>query len=268
MSKFNINAFDFKTTKEYKSALNAFNIGSMFSVGSDSKTVKGEKLGFNTAILYLMPELSLCPMSKRAGCFDACLVSAGRGKFNSVKQARTNKTKLFKENPSLFFSALIFEIKKLKKKYGNTLVIRLNGTSDIPFELYHINYKGEQYDNIFNLFDDVQFYDYSKRANRLNNGIIGKTKNYHLTLSYSESSASYSRMILTAAKRFNANFAVVFKGALPSEYKGFPVINGDDTDLRFLDDNDQPYIIGLKAKGDAKKDATGFVVDSNIIAKV
>jgi hypothetical protein len=55
----------------------------------------------------------------------------------------------------------------------------------------------------------------------------------------------------------NMNVTVVFN-KIPESYKGKPVYNADDTDLRFLDP--KGVVLGLKAKGRAKKDTTGFVV--------
>jgi hypothetical protein len=57
--------------------------------------------------------------------------------------------------------------------------------------------------------------------------------------------------------------AVVFrdKNKIPATFKGMPVIDGDKDDLRFLDPNDQPYVVALYAKGQAKKDYSGFVID-------
>ena len=44
-----------------------------------------------------------------------------------------------------------------------------------------------------------------------------------------------------------------------------PVINGDKTDMRFKDP--VGVIVGLKAKGKARKDTSGFVIDvDNAIA--
>ena len=256
----------FNTQKALKLALKAFNVGSMLSVGSDAKTVKGEKMGFTTGILYLIPDLELCPNSKRAGCYEGCLVSSGRGSFNNVKQARTNRTNLYKNDKGLFFGAIIDEIERLHLKHGNKLVIRLNGTSDISFENMPINYKGTIYDNIFKLFPNVQYYDYTKKYNRLNNPILKGINNYHLTLSYSGSNPSYANSVLDYANKYGNNIAVVFRDkSLPGSFKGIRVKNGDDTDLRFLDnekDDSNVYIIGLFAKGKAKKDASGFVQDS------
>ena len=60
------------------------------------------------------------------------------------------------------------------------------------------------------------------------------------------------------------NVAVVFRDKIPKSYKGYEVIDGDDSDLRFLDKFkswETGGIVGLKAKGPAKKDKSGFVVD-------
>jgi hypothetical protein len=252
-----VNAIEFKTVKAKSEALKGFGIGSMFSVGADAKTVKGEKLGFDTAILYMLPNDKLCPAAKIAGCRDACLVSAGRGAFNSVKTARHNKTELFNKSPETFYGALITEIKQLTRTKGESLVIRLNGTSDIDYENQPIKYKGKTYSNIFALFPAVKFYDYTKRVSRLNR--IAEIGNYHITLSYSEARQSYANSILRAAKAYKVNAAVVFKGQAPNKFKSLPVTDGDESDLRFLDEI-SGGIVALKAKGKAKQDKSGFVI--------
>jgi 3-hydroxyacyl-CoA dehydrogenase len=52
---------------------------------------------------------------------------------------------------------------------------------------------------------------------------------------------------------------VVFNGDMPSIFKGMKVIDGDKTDMRFLDKSNR--VIGLKAKGKARKDTSGFVIN-------
>ena len=80
--------------------------------------------------------------------------------------------------------------------------------------------------------------------------------NYSLTYSRSEESTDTDCLFLTGN---NQNVAVVFRGPeLPSEYLGIPVIDGDKSDLRFTDP--KGVIVGLLAKGKAKKDTSGFVV--------
>lgn len=225
----------------------------LLSVNADTKTIKSNKAGFLTGILYLAPYdlsgVNLCPFAKVAECHVACLNTAGRGVFNNVKEARLRKAKLFNENKPEFFAQLIDDINKLKrqaKKKNLQAVVRLNGTSDIEWE--KIKVAGEY--TIFNLFPDLQFYDYTKNPNRKN-----LPSNYDLTFSYSgvDSFIKFNRQALAN----NMRVATVFK-IIPSEFLGRQVINGDDHDARFIEDKN--LVIGLKAKGKARYDKTGFVV--------
>ena len=133
----------------------------LLSIDTNAKTVKGQKEGFITAILYLAPHKlsgkNLCPHATE-GCAASCLFSAGRGKFSNVQKARLNKSKLFLNNPNSFVLQLGDEITKLVRKYGKQLVIRLNGTSDINWE----NFRVFDHKNIFEKFSFIQFYDYTK----------------------------------------------------------------------------------------------------------
>ncbi len=224
----------------------------LLSVNADTKTIKSNKAGFLTGILYLAPYdlsgVNLCPFAKVAECHVACLNTAGRGVFNNVKSARLRKAKLFNDNRGEFMAQLIEDINKLKrqaKKKNMQAVVRLNGTSDIEWEKIML---GEF--NIFGLFPDLQFYDYTKNPNRKN-----LPANYDLTFSYSgvESFIKFNRQALSN----NMRIATVFK-IMPSEFLGRQVINGDDHDARFIEDKN--LVIGLKAKGKARQDKTGFVV--------
>ena len=216
------------------------------------KTSKGEKLGILTGILYLAPAkisgYEVCPR-RSEGCTKACLFTAGMGAFSNVQQARINKTKLFFEQREEFMNQLrkdIAALIKKAKKMNMTPAVRLNGTSDIEWTRF----------GIMEEFPDLQWYDYTKVLNRLEKEI---PKNYHITFSKNESNDAECE----AALKLGANVAVVFntkKGeALPETWKGFPVFDGDDTDARFLDPKGG-YVIGLRAKGQAKKDKTNFVV--------
>jgi hypothetical protein len=216
------------------------------------KTTKGEKLGVLTGILYLAPAkisgYEVC--SKRSvGCTAGCLYTAGMGAFSNVQLARINKTKAFFENRDTFLSQLRADIKALvkkAKKLNMTPAIRLNGTSDLEWTRF----------GIMSEFPEVQFYDYTKVLNRLSKDI---PTNYHLTFSQSESNA----FEVVTALNSGYNAAVVFsvkKGEeMIKEWNGFPVHDGDDTDLRFMDPKGG-YVIGLRAKGKAKKDTSGFVI--------
>jgi hypothetical protein len=224
----------------------------LLSVNADTKTIKSNKAGFLTGILYLAPYdlsgVNLCPFAKVAECHVACLNTAGRGNFSNVKSARLRKAKLFNDNRGEFMAQLIDDINKLKrqaKRQNLQAVVRLNGTSDIEWE----NIRVGEY-TIFDLFPDLQFYDYTKNPNRKN-----LPSNYDLTFSYSgvESFIKFNRQALSN----NMRIATVFK-IMPSEFLGRQVINGDDHDARFIEDKN--LVIGLKAKGKARYDKTGFVV--------
>jgi len=224
----------------------------LLSIGLDAKTVKGEKMGWTTAILYLAPftmnskGINLCPHASE-GCASACLFTAGRGSFSNVMNSRINKTEYFTHNRQGFLAQLRTEIEKLRKKHGESLAIRLNGTSDIRWEKFKIDGL-----SLMETFPDVQFYDYTKNPKRFNN----LPENYSLTFSRSESNEESA---LSLVSQGIANSAIVFD-RIPETYKDLPVYNGDDTDLRFLDP--KGVIVGLKAKGKARKDLSGFVVNA------
>jgi hypothetical protein len=227
----------------------------LLSVSTDAKTTKGESLGFLTGILYLAPatttKWNTCSMAKVAQCDKACLYTAGRGAMNSVQQARIRKTEWFFTDRQSFMQQLVVDIDKLffkAKRMGLTPLVRLNGTSDIQWESIPIN----GYKNIFEAFPDVQFYDYTKIANRTD-----LPANYDLTFSYS--GVEGFQPFVTKALLNNMRMAVVFRKEkdIPMTFMGIPVVSGDNSDVRHLDDK---VIVGLYAKGKAKLDTTGFVV--------
>jgi hypothetical protein len=229
----------------------------LLTVGNP-KLLKGQKKGYLSSVLHLAPaDLSgknTCPKAT-AGCKAACLNTAGRGGIfkkgestNVIQQARIRKTKMFFEDRRAFLNELTVEIVKTIKsaeKKNLIPVFRLNGTSDIAWEKYEV-ISGK---NIFQMFPDVQFYDYTKIVGRK----VKHIPNYHLTFS----KADGNDMDVRLAASNGMNVAAVFH-KLPETYIGRPVINGDETDLRFLDP--KGVIVGLKAKGKAKKDTSGFVI--------
>ena len=232
----------------------------VLSVSADAKTIKGETLGFLTGILYLAPatttKWNTCSMAKIAQCDKACLYSAGRGAFNSVQQARIAKTVRFFEDRAGFMADLVFSIKALVRKatkQGLKPLVRLNGTSDIRWETVGLTVDGIEYANIFDVFPDVQFYDYTKDANRK-----GLPLNYDLTFSYS--GVEGFQPFVEKAVDNGMRLAVVFRteASIPSTFRGIPVVSGDKSDVRHLDA--QGVVVGLYAKGKAKADTTGFVV--------
>ena len=230
---------------------------SLLAVGTDAKTVKGlDALGVLTGILYMAPaDLSGFKVCSHCspGCKAACLNSAGRGSFSNVQAARLNKTLLFFEDRAAFEWNLYKDIEALvRKAEREDLVpaVRLNGTSDLPYE--------RLFPELFDKFPMVRWYDYTKIPGRVVPG------NYHLTFSRSEKNNEACREELARG----VNVAVVFstpKGSpLPSSFCGYEVIDGDLTDVRFLDEGrgPGPYVVGLRAKSKARKDTSGFVIHS------
>ena len=228
----------------------------------NAKTIKGEELGFKTYIIYMSPEKqnvkgkNLCPNASK-GCAAACLNTAGRGAFSNVQKARLNKTEYFLNEKEEFKQQMFKELTKAYKKYGSTLAVRLNGTTDIPYE----NIKIMDDKNIMELFPNVQFYDYTKSFKRILSYSKGEMPaNYHLT--YSVDERAVTKINAMTALSLGVNVAMVFgvkdETELPDTYMGYKVINGDIHDLTWL--HGEGVIVGLKAKGKGKKDETGFVI--------
>ena len=225
---------------------------------ANPKIQKGAKLGYLSFILHLAPATlsgkETCP-KRTAGCTAACLNTAGRGGMfkrgentNMIQQARIRKTKMFFENRDQFMKDLYHDIRKgirQAERLGLTPVFRLNGTSDLAWEKYTV---GTTDMNLFELFPTVQFYDYTKVLGRK----VSQYANYHLTFS----AADGNDADVTKAVAQGMNVAMVFD-KLPAEYMGRVVNDADEHDLRFLDPLNT--IAGLKAKGRAKKDTSGFV---------
>lgn len=240
----------------------------LLAVNTDAKTSKGQKLGYFTGIMYLSPykmangKVNVCGDATK-GCIESCLNEAGRGAFSNVQDARVKKTLEFLENPKEFMVKIYKEIVKLQKKYGNSLVIRLNGTSDLPFENIKVVLEDRYYSNIFEAFPNVQFYDYTKNPRRALTNTIG---NYYLTFSRAETKLNieYSRNVLNEGKNVAMVFSkelhekIVKMGKIVYNNREVNVIDGDETDLRFLDMPNS--IVALKAKGKASKDTSGFVI--------
>jgi hypothetical protein len=240
----------------YKALLNQYGLQYKTILGeSSTKTIKGEKIGYLTGIVYLVPDAKLCPLAAAAGCLAGCLNTAGRGAFNSVQLARKAKTQYFYEHQQAFLLSLAADIWSLVNKanrLGLQPLVRPNGTSDIPYENL-IVHDGK---NIFQLFPDVQFYDYTKHPSR---SLAGKTAgNYDLTYSFS-SITPKPISIKGLTNPNNSRTAVVFakQSDIPSNFRGWPVVDGDDTDVRHIEP--KSVVVALYAKGKAKHDTSGFV---------
>lgn len=204
--------------------------------------MKGEKLGYITYIMYMSPYnqnskgVNICPFASK-GCAASCLVGSGfGGMYENVKQGRLNRTEYFLSDRIGFLAQLDSEIGKAVKKHeGKAIVtIRLNGTSDLSFETFKVR-DGK---TLFELYPETQFYDYTKNYLRFNRELPA---NYHLTFSRSETNNDKAIELLDRG----FNVAAVFD-ELPETWNGYKVINGDETDLRFLDGKN--VVVGLKYK--------------------
>lgn len=244
----------------------------LLNVDSNAKTVKGQSQGFMTGVLYLAPStlsgFNTCAMAEIAKCHFACLNTAGRAGIiktgestNPIQQARIRKTKQFYTERDSFMLTLVKDIEKLIKqaeKLGFIPLVRLNGTSDIRFENVRFDYEfanGKIRNvTIFEIFPEVQFYDYTKIPNRRD-----LPSNYDLTFSYS-GVKEYQKYAMQAVES-GMRLAVVFRlqDQIPTEFLGLPCVDGDNTDIRHLDP--KRSIVALYAKGKAKKDYSGFVID-------
>ena len=222
---------------------------------ANPKIQKGTKMGYLSFILHLAPaDLSgkeTCP-KRTAGCTAACLNTAGRGGMfkrgentNMIQKARIRKTNYFFNDRRAFMMDLVEDISKAIKfaeRKGLTPVFRLNGTSDLSWEKYECYDVGAA--NIFEAFPNVQFYDYTKVLGRK----VSHLPNYHLTFSKADGNDSDVAEALLQGMSVVAVYDEIPEG----------VPSADETDLRFLDP--KGIMLGLKAKGRAKKDYTGFVI--------
>lgn len=240
-------------------------VDNLLAISADPKTIKGNSLGVMTGILYLAPvDLSgfqVCPKASN-GCAAACLYTAGRGFYQKTRNSRVNKTRWFFLERESFMENLVKDIEKLirKAKKANMLpAVRLNGTSDLPWEKISVTRGGITYRNVMQAFREVMFYCYTKISGR--NAAL-REPNYHLTFSLSENNDAEAMKALESG----FNVAVVMntkrKEAKPETWGGFPVIDGDISDVRFFDPKGG-YIVALTAKGQARKDSLGFVRNKN-----
>lgn len=232
----------------------------ILSVANDAKTVKGNRWGFLTGVLYLLPAkrsgFNVCQYASK-GCAASCLNEAGRGVMQNVQAGRLRKTLLFFQDRKRFMSDLFWSVEALLRQAARealTPCVRLNGTSDLAWERIA--------PELFAEFSGLQFYDYTKVPGRYD-----LPDNYHLTFSRSEEndgSGPWGEHVAAELAR-GRNVAAVFdarKGSLlPETYKGRHVLDGDLNDLRFLDETDANGLwVGLRSKGPAKKDRSGFVL--------
>lgn len=227
-----------------------------------------EELGITNAGLYLAPAdmvegIQMCAAHSK-GCRNACLFNSGLAeRFHAINERRKKKTELWRDQPEAFLYLLVQDLELLEarslieKTYP---AARLNCTSDVVWERHPVMRYGEKYDNVFEAFPDTQFYDYTKLPGRIASKEHGRLpENYHITFSLSEENDK------TALKALDAglNVAVAMfikKGQPPETFSGFPVVDGDKHDFRFLDPAEGGHIVALSPKGfRGRHDESGFV---------
>lgn len=247
---------------------------------ANPKVAKNMKQGIYTAPLHLAPAkmsgFQVCPKAT-PGCTAGCLHYAGHAaRLEHKTQSRISKTNAFFRDRALFMALLVKEIKSLEKAAearGMIAGCRLNATSDIAWETVKFVHDGKHYENVMEMFPNVQFYDYTKRANRKN-----IPSNYHLTFSLAEDNDNEASVALSNGMNVAMVFDVKRSQELPghvrinhhgmnnqvsfnaTRYKtndSISVIDGDEHDYRPADP--KGVIVGLRAKGRAIGDSSGFV---------
>lgn len=226
----------------------------LLSVSADAKTWKGQGLGYLTGILYLAPHtlsgFNVCSHAS-PGCSAVCIYYSGRGTTKAVQEARLRRTEIFFQDRKKFLTLLradIFRLEGWAKAQGRTPTVRLNGTSDLPWERIDID--------LFNEFPHIQFYDYTKVPGRRT-----LPKNYHLTFSYSETNLQDTKVEWAHGR----NVAVVTDGSIkpwtqvdvPWYHEPVPTVDGEQHDCRFLDPKGS--VVLLKSKGKGYQDRAGFI---------
>jgi hypothetical protein len=218
--------------------------------------IKTAKNILESYIMYMAPAdtvegLNLCPFASD-GCKKVCIYTTGRGRFSNVQLSRINKSKFWGYDRANFYIQLANELLKIHDKaikQNKQIAVRLNGTSDIDHLYLLERYSGIDFLDQF--YSSILFYDYTKNVNHISRY---RNTSYKITFSRSETNEAEAKKVL----KLGGNVAVVFSDQLPETWNGYQVINGDETDLRYFDPVN--VVVGLKAKGDAKKDVSGFVV--------
>ena len=238
----------------YGKTLKNYGISYLGSVAQSMKMRLSYENGTMTYCLYLAPAdmsgYNVCPNSQY--CREFCLNGSGHNKaaqleqidkggdtLNSfVNRSRIKKTKMFYEDRNTFMNLLIHELIKYRNRanrLGMEFSVRLNGTSDLSPVLFKDPETGK---NLLELFPDVQFYDYTKVYNRIK--LMQQYPNYDLTLSYNGYNWDECEKFLNAGGKVAVVF---FDEKLPKSYHGFPRVDGNTYDMRYLDP--AKHIVGL-----------------------
>jgi hypothetical protein len=240
---------------------------------SNAKMALNEGHGFRTVGIVLAPHRmagigNLCPHAS-PGCIALCLNESGRTAADNIIasaifRARIARARLYYQDRAKFLEMLTYELTRERdraRRDGEKLIVRPNVLSDIDWPRAH--------PEIVAQFPDVQFYGYTKNPIAYARWLRGEyPSNYYLTFSRSETNEAQALGFLaqrgTVAMVFDTIYSAQSKRPLPATYKGFIVVDGDLTDLRFLDPTG--VIIGLRAKGRARRPAElipGFVIPTD-----
>ena len=228
----------------------------ILAVSQDAKTTKGEKQGYLTGVNFMAQGdtsgYEVCA-GRTPSCFSECLGGKGRAEFTpSIPASRIAKTRWFFEDRTAFMTMLVRDIRALVRKADRldlTPCVRLNGTSSINWN----RSLGDGRINVFDLFPDIQLYDYSEQIKQMRKYMRGEQPdNYHLTFSRKENNWHDCVEVLECGSNVAAVFGILKGEAMPDSYRGYQVIDGDDSDLRFLDPQ-QGLIVGLRPKGSNQK---------------
>lgn len=230
-------------------------------LGWSGKVEKSLDLMVYSPIMYLDPSVKgICPY--QGECIKSCLgPHSGRGVMANVRKARRVKTMAYLASPTAAMEDIIVDVRRHQRKaakYGWMFAPRLNGTSDITFDI------------VMEALPNTQFYDYTKNVTAYRKWLRGSYphRNHHLTLSYDPTSVPMDVCMDVLAE--GGSVALAFAGPLPDTYNGYRVINGDATDARFLDrkihniPDGIGFIVGLSIKGTksakSRAQSTGFAV--------
>jgi hypothetical protein len=234
------------------------------SVNASAKLKKNGKVDKqHTYGLYLAPHnlsgYNVCPNATKE-CMLGCLHTSGRTGIeihsggNRIQNARCGKVRLLIEQPEFFMRWLVTEIEnksKLAAKKGFGFSVRLNCTSDVDWAKIKLYNK-----NVFEIFPDIQFYDYTKSVSKFNN----KPDNYHLTFSYTGRNWNACKAVLAQGYNVAMVFNVKKESDIPAMYDNYKVINGDLSDYRVKDG--KGIIVGLKWKRIANRENEAKVLNS------
>ena len=238
----------------------------------------GQYDDFDSYLIHFMPAAQsgfiTCPCAS-GGCASECLNTAGNmGSLGGKSVSRLKRTWQMAKEAPFVLERIKREIQSKYKKAqakNHKLVIRLNGTSDFDWT----KYKDKDGRSLFQIFPDVQFYDYTKVGNRVGK-LPQENPNYHITFSRSEKAenqeqarnllnSGYNVAVVFGPGKTGGSSQLIFRPKvhqstveklknqgiippnyvytgkkagetlLPTTFEGFKVVDGDGHDLRFLE---------------------------------